>query len=120
MPQGRAPTPSMRRTTWGGATSTTATDSPRPHDTYSVLPSGDSAVPMGRGPSTVFALGSTLIVPTGLRATASTTVSWAPFSDVTNAVLPSCVNAIERGRGPVGTRARTSSLLVDTAATMPS
>src|SRR6185312_12078693 len=117
MPQGRPPTPSMRRVTVLVATSMTATDSPRPVETYSVLPSGDSAAPIGRGPSSVLAFASILMLPVGTCLRASTTVTTPPFSQVTKAVAPSGVNTTPRGRGPVAIWPTTVSFFVSTANT---
>ena len=100
----------MSRVTLRVATSMTATDSPRPIVTYSVLPSGASARPIGRGPRTVLATGSILMWSVAAFLATSMTVTSRPFSQLANAVLPSGVKTIPRGRGPVGMCASTFSL----------
>ena len=112
IPQGRAPTSLIMRTTVSVATSMTAIDSPRPLETKMCLPSGASAEPIGLAGSDFPVSDGIMMALIVLCLIPSRTVTAAPLSAVAKAVEPSLVNTTDLGLNSVCMREMTVRVAV--------
>src|SRR5437016_5978020 len=101
MPHGRSPT-LIWAITDRVRGSTTLTAAPRPSETYTRLPSGETATPSGF----VWPLPMGIVASTRF-ARVSTIESVPPISALTYALRPSGEKATQRGRAPTSMRPRT-------------
>src|SRR4051812_5112544 len=94
----------MRVISFPLSTSTTETSSDGPLATYTLWPSGETAMPQGRFPTGIVLITS--------RVAGSTTSTEPPRPVVTKSFLPSLLMANPIGRQPVGRRAVLITLLL--------